>query len=259
MTSDAYRGSRKHVLDWVESPAFLEELEELLKPVNVVIPATAAYMPRGYAAPKEARLDSADIRFDVLKTAQPELRRWWLVHHRGANTPNWDLVVSCEIEGRPGLVLVEAKANHPELKEDGKLQRDDASPNSTENQDRIRDAIAEAREGLKAAGVNTAIDINSHYQLANRVAFMWKLAQLGIPTILVYLGFTGDEGIRDAGDPFANDGDWRRAFDAYSRNVIPTEMREGRRLDIGVTPAWLLVRSREVMEQSISRAGGAGG
>jgi hypothetical protein len=250
MTSGAYRGSRKHVLDWVESPAFLAELEELLKPVNVVIPATAAYMPSGYAEPKEARLDSADIPFGALKTAQPELQRWWLVHHRGANTPNWDLVVSCEIEGRPGLVLVEAKANHPELKEDGKLQRDDASPNSAENHDRIGAAIAEAREGLKSTGVDTAIDISSHYQLANRVAFMWKLAQLGIPTILVYLGFTGDEGIRDAGDPFANDEDWRKAFDAYSGKILPAEVREGRRLKIGGTPAWLLIRSRAVLAQS---------
>ena len=30
-----YRGSRKHVLDWVESPDFLNELSKLLAPISV--------------------------------------------------------------------------------------------------------------------------------------------------------------------------------------------------------------------------------
>jgi hypothetical protein len=32
-----------------------------------------------------------------------------------ANTPNWDLAFGCEIAGKTGLILVEAKANEPEL------------------------------------------------------------------------------------------------------------------------------------------------
>jgi hypothetical protein len=36
-----------------------------------------------------------------------------------------------------------------------------------------------------------------HYRFANRLAFAWKTASEGMPTILLYLGFTGDDGISD--------------------------------------------------------------
>jgi len=32
-----------------------------------------------------------------------------------------------------------------------------------------------------------------HYQLSNRLAFLWRLAKADIPTVLVYLGCTGDQ------------------------------------------------------------------
>jgi hypothetical protein len=58
MTDATYRGSRKHILDWVESPGFLADLAEMLKPVKVVIPTPAVFMPRGRHAPEEVRLDA---------------------------------------------------------------------------------------------------------------------------------------------------------------------------------------------------------
>jgi hypothetical protein len=250
----AYRGSRKHVLDWVESPQFIAGLTEMLKPVGVVIPPSATYLPKGYASPWEARLDTLDAGLPVVQGVREQLRDWWLEHHRGANTPNWDLVVECEIEGRPGLVLVEAKANWPELTVHGKSSKPEDSPNSHANHRRIRQAIAEARAGLEVVAPGIDIRIDSHYQLANRVAFLWKLATLGIPTVLVHLGFTGDEGIRDAGAPFEDDADWRRAFSDYTKDQIPASMLE-RRLELGAAPAWFVVRSRAVIEQSPARAG----
>jgi hypothetical protein len=250
----AYRGSRKHILDWVESPQFIAELTEMMKPVAVVVTPSATYLPEGYASPWEARLDTADVGLAFVQGVREQLRDWWLEHHKGANTPNWDLVVECGIEGRPGLVLVEAKANWPELKVEGKTSKAGDSPNSRANHDRIRDAIAEARAGLEVVAPGIDIRIDSHYQLANRVAFMWKLATLGIPTVLIYLGFTGDDGIRDAGLPFLDDADWCRAFGDYTKNRIPASMLE-RRLEFGAAPAWLLVRSRAVLEQSPARAG----
>ena len=38
--------------------------------------------------------------------------------------------------------------------------------------------------------VRVCISHESHYQLANRLAFACKITSLGIPTVLVYLGFT---------------------------------------------------------------------
>jgi hypothetical protein len=150
-------------------------------------------------------------------------------------------------------VLVEAKANVPELKEEGKYSSDEHSKNSRENHEHIKAAIAEAREGFKKAGLDVQISIDTHYQLANRIAFMWKLATLGIPTVLVYLGFTGDDGIRDAGAPFENDDHWRAVFGTHTKEIIPKAMLDGERLNLGSAPAWLLVRSCKVLEQSVAK------
>ena len=97
------------------------------------------------------------------------------------------------------------------------------------------------------------ISRDSHYQLANRLAFTWKLATLGIPVMLLYLGFTGDDGIRVAGRPFADDADWRNAFNAYVSDAVPLSMFD-RRLEVGSTPIWLVSRSRPVIEVSPPRA-----
>jgi hypothetical protein len=244
-----YRGSRKHVLDWVESPAFLNELSKLLAPIPVQIASDAAFMPRGYSAPSEARLDQRTAKFEVIGPLRETLRDWWLKHQRGANTPNWDLVVESNIEGRRGLILVEAKANHPELKVEGKPLSDDASDNSRDNDRQIRAAIETACKGLNAAGYAVSISADENYQLSNRLAFMWKLASLGIPTVLLYLGFTGDEGLRDAGEPFENHEDWSTELSRHTQKCFPSS-QWNLRLNVNGTPAWFLVRSREVMELS---------
>src|SRR5207248_1224998 len=116
-----FRGSRKHVLDWTARPAFCEELLRLVAPVDVRISARSAWMPRGYLAPDEARLGTFGPMFLSDSAVWTTLRKWWLAHEQGANTPNWDIAMGCQVEGRPGLILVEAKANVPELTVVGKL------------------------------------------------------------------------------------------------------------------------------------------
>lgn len=155
----------------------------------------------------------------------------------------------CDFEGRPGLVLVGAKANVGELKSDGKKLSENASEHTQENHARIAKAISEARDGLSRIVPGVTIDMASHYQLANRLAFAWKLASLGLPFVLVYLGFTGDTGIQDGGTPLANDGHWRVTFAQHSAPVAPSRLFE-RRLEVNVTPLWILVRSRAVLEPS---------
>lgn len=110
---------------------------------------------------------------------------------------------------------------------------------------------------LASAGwrtIDSGVDIKhtSHYQLANRLAFTWKFSTLGLPVVLIYLGFTGDGGIRDAGEPFADDADWQRAFRQYSEATVPASLFD-RRLDMGVAPVWLLSGSKAVIEQSPPR------
>jgi hypothetical protein len=247
-----YRGSRKHVLDWTDRPAFLSELAELLVPVPVRFAERAPFMPCGYSDPMEARLERFGPKLMAGSSVWPALRDWWLVHKAGANTPNWDIAAGCELEGRPGLVLVEAKANWTELGVGSKPLSSSASIRSTENHARIAGAIEEACRGWREIDSDVRISCDSHYQLANRLAFTWKLAELGVSVVLVYLGFTGDAGIADAGKPFANPANWQAAFGSYAADCGALKLF-GRRHEVAGTPVWLLARSRRVLEGSPAR------
>lgn len=239
------------MLEWTAQPNFGPELVDLLAPVPVRITHESTWMPRGYESPAEARLETfgPTVMPDVNWRA---LRQWWLAHERGANTPNWDLAACCDIEGKRGLILVEAKANVPELSPLGKPSTSAPSAASQENHERIGTAIAEACDALGRLGVATKISRDTHYQLSNRLAFTWKLASLGVPTVLVYLGFVGDSGIADAGEPFANEEHWKKAFADYASTVVPANVFETR-LECEAAPMWCLLRSRAVVSMSPAR------
>lgn len=243
------RGSRKHVLDWTSVPSFLKEFASLLSPIPIQFPQNTIYMPCGYGKPNEAKLDTFGPVVMPEKPVWERFQDWWLVHKRGANTPNWDIASTCLIEGHKGMVLVEAKANWLELGYQGKPLAQGASVRSLENHQKIGDAISEACLGWRSIDPRMNISRDTHYQLSNRLAFTWKLATFGIPVVLVYLGFTRDEGIRDAGAPFVDDADWHEAFNGYCKDVVPIELFE-KRLEVGGVPVWLTCRSREVIEQS---------
>lgn len=239
------RGSRKHVLDWTDGPRFIPEILGLARPAECRVTADSHWMPMGAANAQEARLETFGRRVMANHPAWPALRSWWLRHPNGANTPNWDIALSCDIDCTPGLVLVEAKANLPELGEAGKRSESDASSKSADNHDQIAQAIEEARTALAPLLPGISISRDKHYQLSNRVAFAWKLASLGIPTVVIYLGFTGDTDIANVGAPFADDADWQKQFRAHFGGVCPL-LALDRRWDVGPASFWLLSRSRAV-------------
>lgn len=255
-----WRGSRKHVLDWVEQPGFLRELEALVAPAPCRIAPDAAFLPRGLAEPKEARLDVFGRRVLPGHPVWDELRRWWLRHPNGANTPNWDLAVTCQIEGRAGLVLVEAKANIPELSEAGKAparekarrgpesvqRRVESAKRSADNAQQISEAIGSARSALESQFPGISISWDRHYQLSNRLAFAWKLASHGIPTVLMYLGFTGDTGMRA---PLRDEAEWQALFHRHLASVCPQGIAE-KPIRAGASEFWVLCRARKVLEPS---------
>ena len=249
-----FLGSRKHVLDWTEQPEFKVALRELVDPeVSVRFPPPESFwMPRGHREPLEARLERKTGHREFLsESLRKDLLEWWLVHTRGANTPNWDIAVRCEVEGTWGLVLVEAKAHRAELSSAGK-QLTSTSTSSSDNHKRIALAISSARVGLqRLARQRVEISRDKHYQLSNRLAFAWKLATLGVPTVLVYLGFLGDSYFEDL---LSSGQDWRNRFFDHAGQVAPRELFD-RRLDLntqGSAPAWFLVKSKRVRETSRS-------
>ena len=245
-----YRGSRKHILDWadLEQDAFLSSLNELLHPTGAVVGPSDLWMPRGYDRPKEAKLHASYATF-LSKALRRQLSDWWLVHKRGANVPNWDLVATCSIGGRRGLLLVEAKAHENELSPAGKGLRANASDNSRENHEQIGRAIVEARVALDRIVPGVRISRDSHYQLSNRVAFAWKLASLGVSSILMYLGFIGDGGIEDVGPHFKSETHWRETVWDYMKPVLPSDFVE-RPIPCGAATMQLIMRSRDVLKPS---------
>ena len=246
-----YRGSRKHVLDWVSRPTFVTELLALAEGVDARVTRDSRWMPLSYKNPEEARLEEFGPEWLPGHPIWEELQQWWLVHPKYANTPNWDIALGCEIEGRPGLILVEAKAHEAELDPKAKERSSPESDKSKANHDQIGRAIKQARDALSTCDSNVNISRDTHYQLSNRVAFLWRLAQAGIPTAVIYLGFTGDQQFGKGVTPFRSHDHWVKSFGAYVRDVWPLSVID-RRLECGPAPAWFLVQSRAVLEQSPS-------
>jgi hypothetical protein len=104
---------------------------------------------------------------------------------------------------------------------------------------------------LCGLGATEAFTIESHYQLANRLAFAWKLASLGLPVALLYLGFYGDSGLTAA---FTCPADWEEVFTAYASSILDNAGHEAHFV-IGQAPVWILTRSRKVLSDSPSVAG----
>src|ERR1022692_3240772 len=81
-----------------------------------------------------------------------------------------------------------------------------------------RKVVESCRELGKALDDKVALDIESHYQLANRAAWSVKVAAMGTPIVLLYLGFIGDKSIprylRSAEH-------WERVMGAYLHGKLP--------------------------------------
>lgn len=237
----ADRGSRMHVLDWLEDDSFAEAISDMVSVTGMTMSREANRMPRNGRERAEARLGKqcGGLISDGLNL---QLRDWWLAKHAGANVPNWDLACSTTSpDGRPGLVLMEAKAHVAEFIGEAKGK----GPGNPDNRARIAGAIEEARHALSRQISGTEITIERWYQLANRVAFAWKLATSGVPTTLVYLGITGDAGV---GRPIRNHDHWTQMISMTSK-VLPNTIWETR-IDCGAAPLWMLARSKACVRQT---------
>lgn len=255
---EAYRGSRKHVLEWVTSGQFRAELNEMLTPTGAIVGPDDHWQPSS-TTPDEAELSSFGPKY-LSAIRQSELLSWWLAHPDGAKTPTWDLLATCRIEGKQGLVLLEAKANHPELSPAGKLlrpRRDPESglplpipPHSLANHEHIGRAIERAGAALATRVPGVSISRDRSYQVSNRLAFAWRATQFSVPTVLVFLGFIGDEGIDYVGPHFQSDACWQQHFKAHIKDLYPVECLE-KRIDCGDAPMWVLLRSRPVTSMTV--------
>jgi hypothetical protein len=120
--------------------------------------------------------------------------------------------------GRAGLVLVEAKAHAAELHRDGK------GAGNAQNDASISAAIAEANAALGGTRAGWNLCADAHYQLCNRFAWGWKVASLGVPVVLVYLGFLDADEMPNGA--LRNAQEWRTCVLEHARDFVPEQAWE---------------------------------
>jgi len=244
LSADRLRGSLRGCLDimGLPSPRVAEHLTLLACPSGAVITAGLdKWRPRGREDYKETTLvDEADF---LPPGVSQTLTGWWLEVVRRARLPNWDIASSCLIEGKRGLLLVEAKAHDKELSPAGK--KPSKTANGKLNNTKIGTAIELANTGLNGVLKGWALTRDSDYQLCNRFAWTWKLASLGVPVVLIYLGFLNAREMLDQGEPFTNHGAWEACLRSHAKNRVP-DAAWGKRFQINGVPAWFLIKSMEL-------------
>ena len=224
------RGSkpRCHLLTHGSRDIVATSLTALISPWGQVRPSDF-WMPDGFDNINEAQLHMASqlVNTNISK----KLQDWWLSSVIGdGRTPNWDIASTCQIEGKQGLMLVEAKAHDDELHKEtvGRSLEPNQSAESIKNHEQIGDAICEANAELNQILPGWNLSRDSHYQIVNRFAWSWKLAKLGVPVILVYLGFLNAKDMQDRGNIFTSDEDWRKLVLSHSNTIIPPGVWENR-------------------------------
>jgi hypothetical protein len=221
------RGSkpRCHLLTHGSAQEVARRLTALAAPFAFVS-ADDRWMPQGFVDTEEAQLHKASRLLDPAR--RELLSDWWLAPaSRRARTPNFDIATTCTIDGKPGLLLVEAKAHDEELNKEtaGRALKQDSSEDRVTSHRTIAAAIESAREGLEQATLpGWHISRNSHYQISNRFAWSWKVTQLGVPVVLIYLGFLRAVEMGDRGTPFSDHAAWKNLVNAHSKPLFPAEV-----------------------------------
>jgi hypothetical protein len=234
-----FKGSRARCLLLTSNtPTAVAAFLQSLVASHAEITAADRWAPRGFLEPDEAKLGETPGFLE--EEDRETLTRWWLARRARANTLNWDLVSTCRIKARKGLVLVEAKSH------EGELANDRCTATDKKNLDKIEKALGEANEAWNALAPGAALSANAHYQLSNRFAFSWKLASMGIPVVLVYLGFLDAWEMSDGNRICLRDrAHWRRCLLARSRSTVPETVWD-KTFDVGGTPLTIAIRAAAV-------------
>ena len=188
------------------------------------------WMPLGFKDSGEAQLHDAPHLVDAI--GRQALKSWWFAAPGGAQmTLNWDIASTCTIEGvedRKGLLLIEAKAHDTELikEEAGRAMKAPVTTNSRRNHERIGSCIRDASLALTGeTKLPWALSRDWNYQMSNRFTWSWKLTEVGVPVILVYLGFLGSEEMRKPDTrPFADEAEWDALVRSHSEPLFPAEV-----------------------------------
>jgi len=222
------RGSkpRCHLLTDGSDQEVAASLSKLVAPIATVS-VSDQWMPRGFEMIEECQLHRRSRVHD--SDLCDRLAAWWLPADQLTDrTPNFDIAATCLVDGRPGILLVEAKAHDNELIRESAGRKVTSSepkeqqPRRESSHKTIGAAIDEARAGLTVqTGLNFRISRDTCYQMSNRFAWAWKLADSGIPVVLVYLGFVNAEDMAKDGRLLHSPEKWEQLVRSHSAAVVP--------------------------------------
>ncbi len=233
-----FKGSRLRclLLTSRESLEVAGFLSALVSP-HAEVSAAELWAPRGLREPDEAKL--GETAGFLSEKDRQTITDWWLGNPGRADTPNWDLLSGCRIGNRQGLILVEAKAH------EGELGDDRCGAKNRQNFQSIQAALCQATNAWNELLAGFALSADSHYQLSNRFAFAWKVAELGTPVVLVYLGFLNAHELGSSYGLLKSDEQWRACVLKKSSGLVPERVWE-RTFDVKGTPLTILIRSAVV-------------
>jgi hypothetical protein len=246
-----FKGSRLRCLLLTnQAPAAVAGLLTDLASPHASVSSDDRWAPYGFRKSDEAKLGKTPD-YLLSDSDRQTLTHWWLAKTTNANTPNWDLLSSCHIRDKRGLLLIEAKAHEDEFADD------QCRSTNPENIRQIGNALDEANAGWNDLMPGFNLSADSHYQLSNRFAFAWKIAMMGTPVILVYLGFIDAFEMADGKRALIKDHDqWQRCVIQKSAGVIPVQAW-GETFDVNGTSLTILIRSAVVRIHAQSITDGA--
>jgi hypothetical protein len=182
-TGWAYAGSQRQIQAYVNNRDLAAQLDDELRAalpplVGSALEWRAPLASDRYIEPRDAGFWPAIDRPDLADAA----RDWWPA--RGG--PSWDAIaLAHHAESTPTVVLVEAKANAPELSAGA------FSGTSPKSKKMIETALNEARQSL-GAGASLDAWMGPHYQLANRLAWTLWLREHSVDAVFAHVLFEGD-------------------------------------------------------------------
>lgn len=177
-----------------------------------------------------------------------KLIKWWLDIDKETNRqiPNWDFACDAIINGKKGLMLVEAKSYREEL-----IHHDPWTVVSEHSKHAISTAIMEANDDLNKIHKGFNLNWVSHYQLSNRFAWSWKLASEGIPVVLIYMGFLNCEEMTAEGRSILRTKeDWSKLFRDDLNHVIPYSIWN-KPIKVGIASFFPILATGQLQKNSI--------
>jgi hypothetical protein len=242
---DQWKGSRLRCLLMTGMPGveFASLLTWLAQPSGAIVTPDDTWYPRGICHSEEAELVKPGFNLGLNPGQIALLKTWWLGTGDG-RTPCWDVAASALFaNNKKGLVLVEAKAHTSEL---GASIACGATGNS-------RTIIDSAITGANTAlGIGYALSTSHHYQISNRIAWAWKLASMGVPVVLIYLGFLNTCEMGD--DRFATHTEWVKALHDYAAPIVPCSVWGTEIAISGGATILPLIRSLDIQPQAFIRS-----